>query len=269
MCGARWFLTGMSGFFVDPMFSSNSAAIASNNRYIVSLIQANEEGRRDLFRNRVRHFNIKMRNLYLRQKLGFANYSFFGSFDAFSNWQTLRYHSILNYSVPLQHADLAPVIQAVDSHSEKECGCEEGVWSPFQSLGNAGDRLTREFEQIIREHDSYHQRNRFHFHDKTEREATRRKTIELDFGPAVEEESRLNWRCFVRYYLHRACQMKALPFFESRFDQHFVPCWESGQTLSELLDFMKLGPLEVGERPAGEWGFKGPHCQVQAVESAF
>ena len=171
MCGARWFLTGMSGFFVDPMFSSNSAAIASNNRYIVSLIQANEEGRRDLFRNRVRHFNIKMRNLYLRQKLGFANYSFFGSFDAFSNWQTLRYHSILNYSVPLQHADLAPVIQAVDSHSEKECGCEEGVWSPFQSLGNAGDRLTREFEQIIREHDSYHQRNRFHFHDKTEREA--------------------------------------------------------------------------------------------------
>jgi hypothetical protein len=61
--------------------------------------------------------------------------------------------------------------------------------------------------------------------------------------------------------------MRGLPFFESRFDRHFKPCWESGQTLSELLECLKLGPLEEGELPAEEWGFKGPHCRVQALPS--
>ena len=36
----RWYLTGMSGLFVDPLFSANSGFIAVNNRFIMSLIEA-------------------------------------------------------------------------------------------------------------------------------------------------------------------------------------------------------------------------------------
>jgi flavin-dependent dehydrogenase len=257
----RWFLAGMAGFFVDPLFSSSSAAIATGNRLIVSMIEADLQGSQAVFENRVRHFNIGMRNLYLRQKNGFSNYSMLGSFDTFVNWQTLRYHSILNYSVPMQHADLVPLIQRVDSHTAG-CECAEGRWSPFQELGQAGDRLTLEFEEFVRAKGKYYDRNEGCFHDKTERAETRRKTVFLDFGEVVERESLLDWKVFVRYYLFRMCEMERVPFYESRFEAGFEAHWSSGQTLGQLLDEMKKGAVAPGEGPAQEWGFKGADCQV-------
>jgi flavin-dependent dehydrogenase len=257
----RWFLAGMAGFFVDPLFSSSSAAIATGNRMIVSMIEADLQGKKDVFENRVRHFNIAMRNLYLRQKNGFSNYSMLGSFDTFVNWQTLRYHSILNYSVPMQHADLAPLIDRVDSHVAG-CECAEGSWSPFQALGQAGDRLTLEFEKYVRAKGKYYDRNEGCFHDKTERAETRRKTIFLDFGEVVENESLLNWKVFVRYYLYRMCEMEDIPFYQSRFEAGFEPHWSSGQTLQQLLAEMRKGSTLSGEVAAQEWGFKGADCRV-------
>jgi len=261
----RWFLTGMSGLFVDPIFSSSCAHIAAGNRFILSMIGADLEGDSAKFANRVRHFNIGMRNIYRIQCSSFSQYSMFGSFDAFVNWQTLRYHSILNYEVPMQHADYAPLIREIDSH-DCDCGCCERKWSPSQQLSVAGDKLTQEFVAFLREHGAYHGRNRGYYNEKTERTDTRENTLKLQFGEVQHRESQLNWKSFVRYYLVRMCDIAGVPFHPDVFEEHFEPDWNAGQTLGELLARMPATEWRAMEEDAPLWGFKGP-VDAQTRES--
>ena len=266
----RWYLSGMSGLFVDPLFSNMSAVIALSNRMIASLIEADQQGDAVRFQRRRRHFNIAMRNIYLRQRDDYDKYHSFGSFDAFVNWQTLRYHSILNYDIPAQHADHGPMIARVDSHDEN-CGCAVGSWTESQLLGMAGDQLTREFTEFVDARDQYYARNAGYFHEKTERAETRRKTVQLDFGEAVQWESRLNWESFFRYYLMRMCEMDAVPFDEDCFVCHFQPDWSAGQSLGEVLEAMR-GRKEGGRAttlPPVRWDLKGPIDEQTAKQSKW
>lgn len=255
----RWYLTGMSGLFVDPLFSNSSAVIALGNRLIASLIEADVQGDQKVFSNRCRHFNIAMGNIYRRQRESFDCYHAMGSFDAFVNWQTLRYHSILNYDIPAQHADYKPMIERVDSHAGG-CDCALGRWTASQLLGQAGDALTREFVEFVEARGQYHARNTGYFHEKTERDKTRQKTIDLEFGEAEMQESKLNWECFVRYYLVRMCDMQNITFDEPTFAASFDPDWTSGQTLDALsnVQLAHAGSGEPATAPAVRWDLKGP-----------
>lgn len=266
----RWYLSGMSGLFVDPLFSNMSAVIALSNRMIASLIEADSNGDGVRFRRRRRHFDIAMRNVYLQQRNTYDKYHSFGSFDAFVNWQTLRYHSILNYDVTAQHADHRPMIERVDAHDD-DCDCAVGRWSESQQLGMAGDRLTREFTEFLDARGEYYARNAGYFHEKTERFETRQKTVELDFGEAVRRESLLNWEAFVRYYLMRMCEMDSVPFDEDDFIHYFQPDWNAGQTLGELLDVMRRRRAEglPATSPPVRWDLKGPVDEQTAAQSAW
>jgi tetracycline 7-halogenase / FADH2 O2-dependent halogenase len=48
----RWFLTGMSAAFLDPLFSSGSAFLTEANRMIVDLIETDMAGDREALRNK-------------------------------------------------------------------------------------------------------------------------------------------------------------------------------------------------------------------------
>lgn len=266
----RWYLTGMSGLFVDPLFSNSSAVIALSNRMIASMIEAERLGSKDVFINRRRHFDIAMRNIYQRQRESFDKYHALGSFDAFVNWQTLRYHSILNYDIPAQHGDHQNMIDRVDSHKES-CGCAPGVWTESQRLGRAGDALTREFVRFLDERGQYYARNAGYFHEKTERADTRRKTVELAFGEAEHNESLLNWECFVRYYINRMCELDRVPFDEPCFVQHFVCDWDAGQSLADIFHPLKQRHAagQAATPSSLRWDLKGPIDDELAAESAW
>jgi hypothetical protein len=249
----------MSGLFVDPLFSNSAAVISVGNRLIAELIRADRAGDSLKLKRRLKHFNIAMQNLYLRQRTSYDRYHGFGSFDAFVNWQTLRYHSILNYDVPLQHADHKPTIERVDSHDD-DCGCGVGVWSESQQLAIAGDRLNDEFVAFIDRRGQYYARNAGYFHEKTERPETRQKTVDLDFGEAVHQESVLNWEAYFRYYITRMCDMAGVAFDEDCFLNWFDPDWNSGQPLAEVFD--AICRREAEGKPAKpspiRWDLKGP-----------
>lgn len=264
----RWYLTGMSGLFVDPLFSNSSAVIALGNRLIASLIEA--DGDQPRFSNRCAHFNRVMKNTYRRQRDSFDCYHAMGSFDAFVNWQTLRYHSILNYDIPAQHADHQPLIDRVDSH-QGGCDCADSQWTPSQRLGQAGDALTREFVAFIEARDQYYARNSGYFHEKTERDGTRQKTIDLVFGEAELRESRLNWESFVRYYLSRMCEMEGLAFDEPTFARTFATDWNARQSLATLLNAQRDHASSGAEAtsPAVRWDLKGPMSEELQAEAPW
>lgn len=266
----RWYLTGMSGLFVDPLFSNSSAVFSLANRMIASMIEAERAGETKVFRNRRRHFDIAMLNIYERQRASFDKYHALGSFDAFVNWQTIRYHSILNYDIPAQHADHRRMIATVDSHTS-DCGCAVGVWTENQNVGRASDALVSEFVEFIDARGQYYARNAGYFHEKTERAETRRKTVELEFGEAEHRESLLNWECFVRYYITRMCEIDGIPFDEPCFKQYFVPDWDAGQSLADIFEpLRKRAATGTPETPPGvRWDLKGPMDEELTRESAW
>ena len=255
----RWYLCGMAGSFVDPLFSSSSALLALGNRFICELIRSDHRGDDRTLRRRSRHFNLIMRNIFLRQLRSFCRYHAFGSFDAFVNWKTLRYHTILNIELPLQRADFKPLIDMVDGHGD-DCGCAVGRWTPFQELDEAGDRLTDEFVAYLDSHGDYYARNRGYFHELTELPGLRHRSTQGGLGEAADRQNLQNWEAFVRYYITRMCAMENITFCEASFREHFDPDWGAGQTLGALIDAMRSAAQRVLPTPPEKerWNMKGP-----------
>ncbi len=57
----RWFLTGMSAVFLDPLFSSGSAYLADANRMILDLIETDMAGDQEAFANKTVAYNAHSR----------------------------------------------------------------------------------------------------------------------------------------------------------------------------------------------------------------
>ncbi len=211
-----------------------------------------------------------MLNIYERQLESYDKYHLLGCFDAFVNWQTIRYHSILNYDIPAQHNDHKQMIARVNNHSA-DCGYTVGARTDNQNIGRASDALAGEFVEFVDARGQYYARNRGFFHEKTERAETRRKTVELEFGEAERRESLLNWECFVRYYITRMCEIDGIPFDEPCFKKHFASDWNLGQSLAEIFEALKerttTGRPETP--PTVRWDIKGPINKQLAKESAW
>lgn len=255
----RWFITGMGGCIVDPLFSPASAYFVTSNRFISSIIEADKSGDEKTTANRIRHFNIAMRNVFKRAVREFSHYHQLGSFDAFVNWQTLRYHTIMNYNIPMQHSDFRPFISRIDKH-EDDCECAIGRWSEAQCLGEANDRLTLEFTAFLDENGGYYSRNHGYFHDKTERVDTREHTMSPDFEIRQHEESLLNYEAFFRYFIQRMCDIRGISFNEGVFKSEFAPEWSDGQSLEQVFTAMLAAAKDRAKAPmpAERWDLKGP-----------
>ncbi|MEM6583971.1 MAG: hypothetical protein AAF699_22040 [Pseudomonadota bacterium] len=250
----RWFLSGVSGLFVDPLFSTACGHIALANHLICAMIQSNEQEQAQLFKQQVTLFNEVMQHVFLRQLDSFSNYHLFGSFDTFVNWQTLRYHTVLNYEVPMQRADYAPLLQSAERGEE----LLQHEWTASQQLGIASDKLAKEFTDFLDERGQYYARNCGWYHEKTERDTTREKCLHPDFGEKENAESRLNWEAYYRYYLVRMCDIDGVVFDEGIFQRQFDADWRSGQSLDEIFRAMRAGEGagQIGDAPT--WDIKGP-----------
>ena len=76
----RWFLTGMSAAFLDPLFSSGSAFLTEANRMIVDLIETDMAGDRDALRNKAVCYNAHSR-WWLDNFLLHITGNYHGSYD--------------------------------------------------------------------------------------------------------------------------------------------------------------------------------------------
>lgn len=255
----RWYLCGMAGAFVDPLFSSSSALLALGNRLICELIATDRRGDEALLARRRKHFNLMLRNIFLRQLDSFSRYHAFGSFDAFVNWKTLRYHTILNVELPLQRADFKPLLDMFDDHDD-DCDCAVGRWTPAQTLDQAGDRLTDEFVAYVENAGTYFARNRGYFHELTELPELRQRSVQGGLGEAAQRQNLRNWEAFVRYFVARMCAFENLRFCEASFRELFQPDWNTGQTLAELMSGMRRAAEQPRRAPADtlQWNVKGP-----------
>jgi flavin-dependent dehydrogenase len=259
----RWFLTGMSGMFVDPIFSTNSSIIAANNRLIAATIERDLVGDRRAFENRVRHFNILLPTIY-RSMSAATDYRRFGSFDAGACWLFQRFQAYLNTDVPNQVTDYARPLKFVDSH-EPGCDCsKEHAWNTFQrGFAAASDRLVDEFLRHLEERGTYYGRNEGYFVEGTARlrllERAWHGDVTLD---AQRNENLLSYEGQFRYYVHRMLQLDGRSWNESAFRRAFLPDFASGQSLREVYasmhEIVAGGAIDLDTRNIAAWTPKGP-----------
>jgi FADH2 O2-dependent halogenase len=76
----RWFLTGMSAAFLDPLFSSGSAFMSDANRMIVDLIETDLAGDRETLKQKVTCYNAHSR-WWLDNFLMHITGNYHGSYD--------------------------------------------------------------------------------------------------------------------------------------------------------------------------------------------
>lgn len=76
----RWFLTGMSAAFLDPLFSSGSAFLSDANRMIVDLIETDMANDKRALRNKVATYNEHSR-WWLKNFLLHITGNYHGSYD--------------------------------------------------------------------------------------------------------------------------------------------------------------------------------------------
>ncbi len=76
----RWFLTGMSAAFLDPLFSSGSAFLADANRMIGDLIETDITGQHDVLTKKLVAYNAHSR-WWLENFLLHITGNYHGSFD--------------------------------------------------------------------------------------------------------------------------------------------------------------------------------------------
>ena len=76
----RWFLTGMSAAFLDPLFSSGSAFLSDANRMILDLIETDMAGDQEALRNKTIAYNEHSR-WWLENFLLHITGNYHGSYD--------------------------------------------------------------------------------------------------------------------------------------------------------------------------------------------
>lgn len=260
----RWFLTGMSGVFVDALFSHGSVAIAYSNRLISELIKTDRSGDAARAARQLKHFNLFMRMRY-ESALRAYNYDRFGSFDVWMGWRSARQSFYWNSEVPNGHTDLAEVLRTADAHGvECDCTFEKASAMLDRSVGAVVDRLTDEFVKLLDAHHAYFDHNRGHFSEATERLSIGNKVFAKPRDLEVERrEDLVTYEATYRHFLRRAAELEKLPFAEGAFQRFFKKDWSSGQTLADglamLRDARRLGadaPAPV--EPVLEWLPKGP-----------
>jgi flavin-dependent dehydrogenase len=253
----RWYLTGMSGSFVDPLLSTSGNTFAACNRFIAEIIRADREGDQKKLNNRIRHGNLMMtgRTRFFNSLM---NYHRFGCYDSFAAWLTGVYMTVWNYEFANHFENFRGMLHAIDKH-EDTCGCEQRPpdIAQFMALGN---RLCDEFIGFLDPRGLYHAQNRDRYVEISERLQLRHNSFDWslrDRRTEQDKESNITYEAAVRYYLARMCEIEGVRFDEASFNTFFTRDWRSGQKLMDGLAAMRAAK-GTSEPSKTRWVTKGP-----------
>jgi flavin-dependent dehydrogenase len=255
----RWFLTGMSGNIVDPLFSTTCNLISYSNRLIGEMIRSDLSQDHERFKSQVRHFDIWMRLKYEALIAAFK-YERIGSFDAWPIWRIPLQSKHFNSVLPGSFEDLRSLIELVDRHRKTGCDCSFEAQRQAlieHGLHAATNRLTDEFIRFLDEHGMYWARNRGGFKDGKEPDSITEKLMNPKRDLEREHiEDLAVYRSAMAYSVRRMAEIRDVRFDQAVFDRWFDPSWESGQTAAEGLRALerassspRLDPPSESQRP--------------------
>lgn len=255
----RWFFTGMSAGFVDPLLSFQSAMLTTANNFIVELIKTERSGDRARYENRLRHFNLILHGIYRQFHTKFIekrNWSL-GSFDAFLPWLTAGYYNYVNVPLRDQATDMRQTLEIVDSHQGlAECDC---VFEKMFGHDAQTDRYREDLAAFLDARGKYYERNRNCFFELYPVEkitagllGPRDLAKERAYSGEVLEAG---WR----YCVQRMARIEGFAFDDEAFTKTYEPFPWSSQKLATLVDAVRAAGTAPHDRRGARvaWTLKG------------
>jgi len=233
----RWFLTGMSGMFTDPMLSSTSAQIAQSNCFIGEMIRTDQAGDAARFSSQVKHFNLAMRARYESQSELLRHYQFHGSFDIWSNFMGAIYSNYYISTVTDGTTDYRRIIDIANAHAHANCTCARTL-RDGPALTKILVRLAEEFRSFLDRTGRYYERNRGEWCDPSilwSRPGLDSRWFRDRDLASEYRELKTTYKNFCLSTVRRMAEIEGVPFRSEIFDQSFRS-WYQGQTLQDLLD---------------------------------
>lgn len=240
----RWFLTGMSGLFVDIMGSGTSRIYSEFNRMIGKMIETDIKGDHELLASQAKHFNLYVSSLYEIHFRNLSNYDLFGTFDLWHNYFGAGLSKYFNSQLPNCMTDLQILNNVAEDHkSGCSCSVEEFKKKNIEKgMFTAHIRLAKEFIAFLDERQAYYANNHGQYFDSAFWEE-RPEIVSKFYKPRnLDTELEVDRRSFYLYcrnLVQRMCELEKIEFNESVFIDAFDNDWDSGQTLSELLEKQK------------------------------
>ncbi len=240
----RWFLTGMSGIFVDVMGSGTSRLYSEFNRMVGNLIATDLKGDENLYQSQIKHFNIYAQNAYELHFRNLRQYDLYGSFDLWPNFFGAGLSKYFNSHLPNAISDLSELRKTCEEHKQG-CSCDCGeILKKNLTMGFATklNKHVREFKEFLDSHDAYYAGNQGQYFDSRiweDRDEIAHKFYEerdLMVEKAVDQNT---YRIFCERIIRRMCEIAGHSFDLSLFDKHFNKDWNSSQTLADLLKPMQ------------------------------
>jgi flavin-dependent dehydrogenase len=251
----RWFLTGMSGTFVDPLFSTSCSFIAKSNCLITEMIQADLDGDQDRFHNLAENGSAELRLAYEDQIESF-NFDRLASFDAWVGWRNAKQQAFYITGVNnLVHGRRFSTEMAAQS---APIPFDKRLREAMTSVSRCINAATDEFVAFLDDHNAYYDLNRGEFHEGAESLLIRDywyKDLDFNFERERVEEA---YEATIRHFVMRMLTILRIPWNEEAFVANYNRDWWDRQPLSDLVDAIATaGPGEKRFSECG-WNLKGP-----------
>ncbi len=240
----KWFLTGMSGIFVDVMGSGTSRIYSENNRLIEEMIRSDIKKDSKLLESQEKHFNLYMKTLYEVHFRNLSNYDLYGSFDVWPNFFGAGLSGYFNKQLPNCITDLKVLKDIANDHKDGcSCSLEMSIEENLKAgLSTQLVSLSNEFVSFLDERDLYFANNKGQYHDPhfwEERESIASKTYKKRDLDVEKEVDRETYRAFCINVISRMCAIDGIEFDKDVFSRSFKTCWNEKQTLSEMFEAQK------------------------------
>lgn len=257
--GDRWFITGMSGFVLDALYSTTGRTTAITNQLIEKMIAADRAGNNLLVEKQEKHFNIYLRTYYEAILRSIDTYKEFGSFDNWTGWRTTIQSAYFNKSVPESTEDFKTLHDKVAAHPiDCDCSMEKSLRVLDQDVVGAGLRLLMEMNAYAKTSGHYYDGNEGLYTNAVPRRSLSVKTYEPRDKNKEFLEDLITYEATFRNFLARMAFYEKVTWHEGAFHEFFKRDWHSGQTLAMGLEALRnaKGKAEVDVRV--RWSYKGP-----------
>jgi len=261
----RWFVTGMSASFIDPLFSSNTMTIAALNLLIGSVIEADRAGNEDIVRTRVDHFNAYFRAFH-ETNMRALDYRAQGCFEGWAPFRMAMLNFIVNRAAPEYYRDLRDIIAFADKNVGRPAITDQDL-SRMTRGGYSGAiiRLKDEHIDFLDQHGRFYELNAGNFLEGGERGGARRNLWNDFSGTTMierAEEDLISYEALMRHYVSRRAEILQIPWSDEAFVATFKRDFRSGQSAEEIVRAMGSRRETSGEGGGAPtknlWSPKGP-----------
>jgi flavin-dependent dehydrogenase len=195
--GDRWFMTGMSGHFIDPLYSGTCASIATANMLIEECIRLDQEGDDGVFRRACDHFTILFHMLHEDTVRDLDGHRWSGSFDVFVTRYWPGLHEYYNRNLPLMMGEFRWALDLLKLHLAEPCECSyKSLASRFLNTGTmvAVYDWNAQFAEYLRAKGKFTDRNKGIYFENYTPYPFVKKVMDIDLEQAqVLSKKILTW----------------------------------------------------------------------------